>query len=470
MNDTYSIKDLIRLLRNRILLIAVLTLCGGAAAFGISRFLLPLQYSSHITMYVQSYIGISGNSTNNISNSKQLVNTYIEVLKEDDVMEAVGNLLMQKYDTAEIERCLSLSSEGKIPPSAIRSCLRIGSETDTSAVKVISKAKNAEMAADICNDLAKVAPRFVNEAVGVGSINTIGKAKVCYTPVAPDVRKNTLLGMAAAFVFAAMIILLKDVFDETIKDGEQISRMYNKAVIGEIPQFGSKRNNNLRSKRQGETGYLITGNNIPSDATESYKTIRANISFTAADTGRKVIAVSSPSPCEGRSTAAANLAVAFAQAGSHVLLIDGDMREPVQHKFFRVQNHEGLSTLISQGIPAEKVVKRNVAENLDLITAGPVPTNPSELLASDSFRTLIDTFSGEYEYIIIDTPPVTLVSDAVVMKGAVSSIILMIRYGVTTYDELSSCMKQIGLAQIDMPGFVINEVQPGHGSSRCGHR
>ena len=190
-----------------------------------------------------------------------------------------------------------------------------------------------------------------------------------------------------------------------------------------------------------------------------------NILFTAADSDRKVIAVSSPAPSEGKSTTSANLAIALAQTGSSVLLIDADMRKPVQHRTFRVKNNEGLSTLIIKKSFLDKSIKKNVISNLDLLTAGPIPPNPSELLASESFKKLLEQFTEMYDYVIIDIPPINVVSDAMVIKDYISGLVLVIRYGQTTNEALTNCMKQIELAQANVLGFVMNDVYHKHGAS-----
>ena len=468
MKNTYTIKDLINLLFAHIVLIIAVTLCGGIAAFGFSKLILPLQYSSHITMYVQSYTGISENANdinNNISNSKQLVNTYMEVLKDDAVMNAVGDLLITQYEMRDLERVFDITDDNKIDPVSIRECLTISTVTDTSAVNIVATTLNPELAADICNDLTLVAPKYVEEAVGVGSINTIDKAKIYKTPVAPNTMKNTVLGMAAAFLIIVMIILIIDYFDNTIKDSSKISKKYDKAIIGEIQQFGDGKKKKKKGKRKTEPRGLLTDKDVPFNVVESYKTIRTNILFTAADSDKKVIAVSSANPGEGKSTSAANLAIALAQTGSAVLLIDADMRKPVQHRTFKIRNDEGLSTLIIKKSSISKSVKSNVINNLDLLPSGPIPPNPSELLSSGSFKILLDQFSSNYDYVIIDTPPINVVSDAMVMKDSISGIMLVIRYAMTTYEELSNCMKQIELAQANMLGFVMNDVHHNHGAA-----
>lgn len=467
MKNSYSIKDLITLMWTHLILIVIITLCGGIAAFGFSKFVLPLKYSSHITMYVQSYTGISEKSedVNNISNSKQLVNTYMEVLKDDAVMNAVGDMLVEQHDLDDLKKVFSVNDEGKISPSSIRDCLAISSVTDTSAVKIVATTLDPQIASDICNDLTQVAPKYVEEAVGVGSINTIDRAKVYNSPVAPNMMKNTALGMAVAFMIVVMIIFIVDYFDNTIKESEVISKKYDKAIIGEIQQFGDGKKKGRKNKVKSEPRGLLTDKDVPFNVVESYKTIRANILFTAADSDKKVIAVSSANPGEGKSTSAANLAIALAQTGSSVLLMDADMRKPVQHRTFQVKNSEGLSTLIIKKSSMENSVKNEVINNLDLLPSGPLPPNPSELLASANFKSLLEQFAQKYDYVIIDTPPINVVSDAMVMKDSISGIMLVVRYAMTTYEELSDCMKQIELAQANMLGFVLNDVHHNHGAS-----
>lgn len=468
MKNTYGFKDLLKLLFSHLWLIIAITIFGGVATFTFSKFVLPLQYSSHITMYVQSYTGFSENNDNqnNISNSKQLVNTYMEVLKDDAVMNAVGDMLIKQYENGSLKECFNINAEGKINPASIRDCLTISSVADTSAVTVVATTKDAELSAVICNSLTQVAPKYVKEAVGVGSINTIDKAKVYKTPVAPNVMKNTVIGMAAAFLIVVMIILIIDYFDNTIKESDRIAKKYNKAIIGEIQQFGeSRKKKSKKGKHSTEPRCLLTDKDVPFSVVESYKTIRTNILFTVAESDKKVIAVSSPNPGEGKSTSAANLAIALAQTGSAVLLIDADMRKPVQHRNFKIKNDEGLSTLIIKKSSMAKSVKSNVINDLDLLPSGPLPPNPSELLASNSFKALLEQFASNYDYVIIDTPPVNVVSDAMVMKDSTSGILLVIRYAMTTYDDLSNCMKQIELAQANLLGFVMNDVHHNYGAA-----
>ena len=460
MNNTeegYSIKDLISLFLSKIWLLIIVTIIGGAAAFCFSKFVLPLEYSSHISMYVQSYTGISENANqqNNISNSKQLVNTYMEVLKDDAVMNAVGAKLKEQFDEYTLVNNFGYA-DGKISPAAIRNCLSITSVTDTSAVKIVATTKNAEVSAAICNDLTEVAPDYVEEAVGVGSINTIDVAKVYNTPVAPNMKKNAALGALGALALACMIIFLIDFFDNTVKDTDALGKEFKKPIIGEIASFG----NDKKKKNDDEDNHIkLTDKSVPFNVVESYKSIRTNVTFALSTVDKKIFAVSSANPGEGKSTTSANIAIALAQGGNKVLLIDADMRKAVQHKIFSLKNKKGLSSAISKMSSVEECIQKDVMENLDVMTSGPVPPNPSELLASENMGTILEQLRQEYSMILIDTPPVNVVTDAMELAKYSSGIIMVLRYGRTTTEDVEDAIKKIEFAQMNMLGFIMNDVK-----------
>lgn len=463
MNESYSIKDIISLLLSKLWLLIVVTIIGGAAAFCFSKFVLPLKYSSHISMYVQSYTGISENANlqNNISNSKQLVNTYMEVLKDDAVMNAVGERLKEQFDEYTLSNNFGLV-DGKISPSSIRNCISITSVTDTSAITVVSTTKNAEVSAAVCNDLKEVAPEYVEEAVGVGQINTIDIAKVYNTPVAPNMKKNAALGAFAALALACMVIFVIDFFDNTVKDTDAVGKEFKKPIIGEIASFGTEKKNKNTDK---DEHVKLTDKDVPFNVVESYKSIRTNVSFALSTVDKKVFAVSSPNPGEGKSTTSANIAIALAQGGNKILLIDADMRKAVQHKIFGLKNKKGLSSAISKMAKLEECIQKNVMDNLDVMTAGPVPPNPSELLASENMGAILEELSKEYSMILIDTPPVNVVTDGMELAKYISGIIVVLRYGRTTTEDIDDAIKKIEFAKMNMLGFIMNDVK----SKRSGY-
>lgn len=462
MNNSYTIKDLIALFLGKLWLIIVVTLIGGVIGYCYSRFMLPLEYSSHISMYVQSYTlrEDAEQQVNNISNSKQLINTYIQVLKDDAVMEAVSDRLENIYPREILAENFTMQGDN-ITPSSLRSCISISSVADTSALNINTTTKNPEVAAAICNNLAAVANDYIQQAVSVGSISSIDTAKVYYSPVAPNIPKNTLLGLAAGLMLIMLIILVVDFFDNTIKEASSLSSKYNKAIIGEIPNFGHT-GKKKKKKHHDRADLKLTDADVPFAIVESYKSIRTNITFSLSTFDKRIFAVSSPNPGEGKSTTAANIAIAIAQSGRKVLLIDADLRKSVVHKMFHLKNEYGLSTVTSKQAELEECIQHTDIENLDVITSGEVPPNPSELLGSKRMAKILDELAEKYSTIIIDTPPVNVVTDAMELAKYVSGIVMIMRYGKTTTDDIEAAMKKIEFSSMHVLGFVLNDVDTKH--------
>lgn len=190
---------------------------------------------------------------------------------------------------------------------------------------------------------------------------------------------------------------------------------------------------------------------------EAYKTIRTNIMFSLSDIeDGKVIIMTSPGPCEGKSTSALNIAVNFAKMGKKILLIDADLRKPRIHKAMGVE-HEGLANYLGGFTELDKVVTYSEEYGLDLIVCGTIPPNPSELLASSKMTKLIEHLKGQYDYIIIDTPPVNVVTDAVILSKLASGVIVVVREGSTTYTDLSKTIETLEFTESRIIGIVVND-------------
>ncbi len=192
---------------------------------------------------------------------------------------------------------------------------------------------------------------------------------------------------------------------------------------------------------------------------EAYKTIRTNLLFALAPINNKVIVVSSAEPNAGKSTVSCNLAITMAQTGARVLLIDADMRKPSQHKTFRVPKAKGLSRILSGQLTAEDCLVRDAARGLDLIPCGALPPNPSELLGSDAMRDLLEQMALQYDYVFVDTPPLGVVSDSLVLVEEAAGMVLVARQGQTTYDELQNAVEAVRGCHGNLLGVVISDMR-----------
>ncbi|UBH13865.1 CpsD/CapB family tyrosine-protein kinase [Macrococcus armenti] len=187
--------------------------------------------------------------------------------------------------------------------------------------------------------------------------------------------------------------------------------------------------------------------------------IRSNIMFSGVDNEIKKLVVTSAAPSAGKSTTAANIAVAYAQAGKSVLLIDGDLRKPTVHYTFETKNVFGLSNLITDQINLEQAVQNTEIENLSIMTSGPIPPNPSELLSSQKFKDLIQSFEQYFDMIIIDTPPILAVTDAVIMSTVVDGIIIVTNVETNNKHHLLKAKEVLEKSDVNILGVVLNNVE-----------
>lgn len=473
MKNNYKIRNLISLLFSKLWLIIILTALIGFGTFFLSKFVIDPRYESYTTMYVKNNNSPVGQTSanvnadvdlNDLNTAKSLAGTYITVLKSNAVMEQVSIKLAERYESGDLARIFEVKND-KATVKSLKEAFTMSSVDETEVIKITANTMNPEVSADLCNILSEIAPEFLIRVVGAGSVEIIDTATASDEPVSPKVPLVTLIGFIIGFSFVVFVILLIDFFDDTVKESEELTKRFNKAMLGEVQAIESEKTRFRKKISNSQATAWLTDKNVPFSVSESYKSIRSNILFTIGMNDKKIIAVSSPNPSEGKSTTAANIAIALAQTDSSVLLIDADMRKPVQHKTFQIKNSEGLSTLIIKKSSLVKSIRSNVVNNLDLLPSGPIPPNPSELLASENFRKLLEQLSGNYDYIVIDTPPINVVSDAMVMKDNISGILLVVKYGATTYEEVSDSMKQIELAQANMLGFVLNEIYHSHRGS-----
>ena len=224
-----------------------------------------------------------------------------------------------------------------------------------------------------------------------------------------------------------------------------------------------------KKKFASQQRVLVDNANISSDLKfrieEAYKSIRANIMFSVVKKGCKIIVVSSSLPNEGKTTTTVNLAASISQADQRVLLIDGDLRKPKIHQYFSVSSAPGLTDYLSDVASARHkmdifgIIHPTKYENLSVITSGTIPPNPAELLGSDFMRDFLNGISKDFDYIIIDTPPLNVVSDALPLIRESDGIVLVVRDNQTTHPELQKALSSLEFIDAKILGFVVNFVE-----------
>lgn len=204
---------------------------------------------------------------------------------------------------------------------------------------------------------------------------------------------------------------------------------------------------------------IIMASNPHSPISESYRTLRTNIEFSQVDEELKVIMISSASPGEGKSTTAVNLAAAYANAGNKVLLIDADLRKPTIHYTFNLTNRVGLTCLLTGQNISEETARPTHIEGLSVITSGPTPPNPSELLASRKMRMLMEEWKRQYDVILLDTPPILAVTDAQIVAHLTDGTVMVLHSGKIKRDMVRKAKASLEHVNAKILGVVLNNVK-----------
>lgn len=241
--------------------------------------------------------------------------------------------------------------------------------------------------------------------------------------------------------------------------------------IGKLNEKKHSLRNNTEIVNADVSRFNLLSSKTPFSINESYKTARTNIMFALAGSeGCKKIIFTSAEPGEGKSTTILNLGITFAQVDAKVLIIDGDLRKPRVHRYLKLEKNEGLSELLAGMITVDKAIKHQDEYGVDCITAGQIPPNPIELLSSDNMKKLLESLSESYDYIFIDSPPVTVVTDATSMSKFVDGYVILVRHNYSIHELLEKTRQSLEFAEAKILGYVINDIKPmaGIGYSRYG--
>jgi capsular exopolysaccharide synthesis family protein len=274
-------------------------------------------------------------------------------------------------------------------------------------------------------------------------------------PVSPNVLLNTAIAFAAGLLLALGLAYVLDYLDQSIKSDDELTERLGLISIGHIAFVPASK---------GKRGELVALDGH-SYASEAYKALRTSLLFSTIDQQLKAIVVTSAEVGEGKSRTAANLAIVLAQAGHKTLLIDADFRRPSQHKVFGRIRNVGLSNLILQDATASDAIAIVEGEpNLWLLTSGPTPPNPSELLGSGRMRELMARLWAHFSYVILDTPPVNAVTDASILAAAANGTILVVEQRRTTFPAVQRAKQVLDRVGAHTIGVVMNKVRVSAGS------
>jgi non-specific protein-tyrosine kinase len=280
-------------------------------------------------------------------------------------------------------------------------------------------------------------------------LTVIEPAQLSTTPVSPNVMLNVVLAASVGLMLAIGAALLLEYLDDTIKSPDDLSASSGLTFLGSIE----------RIRGEDYKDRLITALGPFSPVAEAYRVVRSNVQFIGVDQPSKSLVITSANPGEGKSMMAANLSIIMAQAELRTILVDADMRRPTLHKIFGVPNLGGLTDLLrSPELELSSFLKNTGIENLQLLTSGPLPPNPAELLGSRRMAQLLQRLEEMAEVIIFDSPPVLAVTDAAVLSKQTGGAILVTRSGSARHGVIRQAVKRLEQVGANTLGAILNQV------------
>lgn len=288
----------------------------------------------------------------------------------------------------------------------------------------------------------------ISGELNTSNIRLVDEAEVPQQPVRPRKGLNLLLGALGGCFVGLGLAFFFEYLDNRVKSPDDITDQLGLPFLGLVP-----------AARLSDSDPLLITGGVPPNFVEAFKTIRTNVLFSTADEGMRVIAVTSSQPAEGKTVVAANLAIGLAEAGERVLLIDADMRRPRLHDAFSCRAEPGLSNLLVGNAKMSESVRSSTVPGLLLLPSGRIPPNPAELLGSRRFRDFLASLKDQFDWVVIDSPPVLPVTDASVITTVCSGTVFVVGSDMTSRAAAEAALQQLSRVRAPIIGAVLNRVE-----------
>ncbi|TFD17772.1 polysaccharide biosynthesis tyrosine autokinase [Cryobacterium sp. TMT2-23] len=432
-----ELKDYLRIFHKSWILILACTLFGIAGAAGAAIATTP-KYIANTQLYVsvQASAGaLTGDLVQGTSFARQAVTSYVDVVNSAVVLD-------------EVIKELSLD----VTAAQLASTITSASPLNTVLIDVSVTNSDPELAAKIANSVGQNFSKVVvdrlekpdGDAASPVKIETIQPAIVPTSPASPNVPLNIALGLLVGLAVGIGLAVLRSVLDT------RIHGLHDIELVTDSPMLGGITNDPGASLRP-----LVVHTDPKNPRAEAFRSLRTNLQFVNIEGGPRSFVVTSSVPGEGKSTTTANLAIALAETGARVALIDGDLRLPRVAEYMGIEGGVGLTDVLIGRAELADVLQKWGKNKLFVLPSGRVPPNPSELLGSAAMARMLGVLTEEFDVVLIDAPPLLLVTDAAVLSKLCGGAIMVVASGRTKRNELTSAVKALERAGSRLVGMVI---------------
>lgn len=417
-----DLRDYLTILRHRWVMIASVTLAVVALA-ALATWRTTPQYASSTDLFVSTSQASDDNQAFQGSQfSLQRVKSYAEMVPQNEITRRV----VQRLDLDET-------------PAELSEQITATSQLDTVLLTITVTDPSPERAQRIAETTADVFVGYVGELEtppgqdqATIKATVTNQATVPENPVSPQPLRNLGLGLVLGLLLGAGVAVLRETLDTSVKTHRQLEELAEAPVIGAIPFDGG-----------ADGAPLISEIDTYSPRAEAFRVLRTNLQFIDPDASKKVFVLSSALPGEGKSTTACNLALALAEGGQKVALVEGDLRRPRVAQYLGLVDAVGLTTVLVGRVELGDALQETQFPGLSVLSSGKTPPNPAELLQSNAMAGIIDQLRADYDVVLIDAPPLLPVTDAALIASLVDGAVLVVRHGKTSADQVRGAVERL---------------------------
>lgn len=429
-------RDYLSALVHRWPLIVLLTILGAVAAFAYDS-TLPTLYKSTSSVFVSTQ---QGETTSELVQGSTFTQANVESYARLATMPIVLDPVISDLNLDISARALARSVSADTP-------------LNTVIIEITVESPRSDKAALIANAVTRSLSTAVEQLSPTGpdgqsaiTMATVTPAQPPNAPFAPNTRFIVLTGLLVGLALGAIVALAWELLDTRVRDADDITKVTDAPVLGTI---------GIRRRRDAAGLAMLVDPNGPQ--AQSYRRLRVNLEFADVDHAVRTVVVTSSVPGEGKSTTALNLALAMAERSARVLLIDADLRRATIGDRRSVEGSIGLTTVLVGRVPVEDAVQR-WAGVLDILPSGTLPPNPDQLLASDAMATLVRRFAADYEFVVIDTPPLLAATGSLGLARLADGAIVVAQYKSTTRQQLTRSVASLEAVKARVLGIVLDRV------------
>ena len=426
--------DFLRILRRRWILVAVSAALALGTAMLVTAWTTP-QYAASTTLVVSAPAD-AGNPVaayQAVLLSQERAKSYARLIRSQDLADRLARTLGDGVTGAELSK--RISAEAVPGTVLLRATVRDGSPARAQGIAGALGPEFARFAAGLEGTGGSAKPAV--------KITVADGAALPTSQVSPRPLRNLAVGLLAGLLAGAAAAALRDVLDTAVRCGRELREASGATTIGAIGADARAAANRLVVRDGGSPG------------SEAFRSLRTNLWSTGTGRPPRSVAITSPVRGEGRTTVAANLAVALADAGRRVVLVEGDLRRPRLAAWLGVEESEGLTGVLRGATTVDEAVRRWGASTLSVLPAGPVPEGPSELLESEEMPRLLRELGERADIVIVDTPPVLYVTDAAIIARGCDATLLLARCGRTAREEVEQAVERLTAAGAGVLGAVL---------------